>query len=174
MGLMDAFTADARVEMKVGDLYDVLRVAASNEKKVEYLINAIKCEVPYNYIREIMTGKKEETAAVDGICIKIPRDILDAAFGEAQAAAREMLKGLDLEKEGASVKVTTEITAGEDGESDAAAGEEKPLSDCAPENVSCEECPNKEICDGNAQDIAGMADEVTEESEGGENGKDTV
>jgi len=172
MGLIDAFAADERVELKVGDLYDILRVAASNEKKAEYLINAIKCEVPYNYIREIMTGEKEETKA-DAICIAIPRDIVDAAFEEAKKAAREAAAaaGLDLAAQGANVTVNAEINATHN----AVEG----LKDCADENVSCEECPKKEVRDAIAEDIAGMADESgqqgdpalpfdTEESEGGE------
>ncbi len=85
MGLIDVFTADTRVELKVGDLYDVLRVAASNKKNAEHLMNAVKCEVPYRYIREIMTGKKEEEKT-GALCIETSRDILDEVFKAAQSA----------------------------------------------------------------------------------------
>ncbi|MCM1218071.1 MAG: hypothetical protein NC548_26595 [Lachnospiraceae bacterium] len=60
MGLMDAFALDERVELKVGDLYKVLEAAAENHATAKHLLNAVNCEVPYNYIREVMTGKKEE------------------------------------------------------------------------------------------------------------------
>lgn len=87
MGLMDAFTADARVELKVGELYDVLRVAASHEKTARHLMNAVKCEVPYKYIREIMTGEKEvedeeETAE---LCKEVVEDIFRMADEEMEA-----------------------------------------------------------------------------------------
>lgn len=150
MGLMDAFSADARVEFKVGELYDILRVAASNEKTAQFLKNAIECEVPYNYIREVITGKKEEKKEFDGIRVEIPSSILNEITEEAKKAAREAAERVEL----------------------AAQGEPNPdegIKDCAPENVSCEECPNKEFCDERARDIAGMADEPSEEeSEGGE------
>lgn len=158
MGLMDAFTADAKVEFKVGDLYDILRVAASNEKTAQFLKNAIECEVPYNYIREVITGKKEEKKEFDGIRVEIPSDILDAAFEAAKEAAREAAAGLDLAAQGANVTVNTQINA--------APNTDEGIKDCAPENVSCEECPNKKICD---EDIEKIADEQSkEESEGGE------
>lgn len=150
MGLMDAFVADAKVEFKVGDLYDILRVAASNEKTAQFLKNAIECEVPYNYIREVITGKKEEKKEFDGIRVEIPSSILNEIAEEEKKAAREAAARVEL----------------------AAQGEPNPdegIKDCAPENISCEECPNKEFCDERARDIAGMADEPSEEeSEGGE------
>ena len=150
MGIIDAFAADARVEFKVGDLYDILRVAASNEKTAQFLKNAIECEVPYNYIREVITGKKEEKKEFDGIRVEIPSSILNEIAEEEKKAAREAATRVEL----------------------AAQGEPNPdegIKDCAPENVSCEECPNKEFCDERARDIAEMADEPSEEeSEGGE------
>lgn len=147
MGLMDAFTADERVELKVGELYDVLRVAASNEKTAQFLKNAVECEVPYRYIREVITGKKEEQ---NGIRVEIPRGILDKVVEEAKKAAG---------------KAATRVEFAEQG----AHNHDEGMKDCAPENVSCEECPNKEFCDECARDIAGMADEPSEEeSEGGE------
>lgn len=147
MGLMDAFTADARVEFKVGELYDILRVAANNEKTAAFLKNAVDCEVPYNYIREMITGKKEETKE-NSIHIEIPRGIIDVAIKEAKAA-RESMKIFER----------------------TAAGQKEPnegLKDCADENISCEECPKKDFCDAIAEDVAGMAEENGEESGDGE------
>lgn len=152
MGLMDAFTADARVEFKVGELYDILRVAASNEKTAAFLKNAVECEVPYNYIREMITGKKEEPKE-DTFRIEIPRGILEAQAIGAQV--REAMKDL---------KNMTEFER-------MAAGQKEPnegLKDCADENVSCEECPKKDFCDAIAEDVAGMAEENGEESGDGE------
>lgn len=144
MGIMDAFQADARVEFRAGDLYDILRVSANNEKTAQFLKNAVECEVPYNYIREVIFGKKEEKKELDGIRIEIPSSILNEITEEAKKAAREAAaQGKHNHDEG--------------------------IKDCAPEDVPCEECPNKEFCDERARDIAGMADEPSEEeSEGGE------
>lgn len=137
MGLMDAFTADERVELKVGELYDVLRVAASNEKTAQFLKNAVECEVPYRYIREVITGKKEEKKGFDGMRVEIPSSILDKVIEEAKKAAERV----EFAEQGAP-------------------NHDEGIKDCAPENVSCDEC---------ARDIAGMADEPSEEeSEGGE------
>lgn len=159
MGLMDAFTADAKVEFKAGELYDILRVAANNEKTAKFLTNAVECEVPYNYIREMITGKKEEPKE-NTFRIEIPRDILDAAFEEAKKEAEKVAAGLNLATQSVNVTIDAEIN-----------GEPNPdegLKDCAPENVTCEECPKKDFCDAIAEDIAGMAEETGEEREGGD------
>lgn len=139
MGLMDAFTADAKVEFKVGELYDILRVAASNEKTALFLKNAIECEVPYEYIREIMTGKKEEKEKTDGIRVEIPRDILDVAFEEAKKAAREVAAGLDLTEKGINVEINTQI--------DDTVKNDEVLKNWDPKKVSCGYCKNREICE---------------------------
>lgn len=155
MGLMDAFVADAKVEFKVGDLYDILRVAASNEKTAQFLKNAIECEVPYNYIREVITGKKEEKKEFDGIRVEIPSSILNEIAEEAKKAEREAAARVELAEQGKQ-------------------NPDEVLKDCAPENVPCEECPHKDFCENCAEDIAGLCaslvapDEPNEESEGGE------
>lgn len=159
MGLMDAFTTDAKAEFKVGELYDILRVAANNEKTAKFLMNAVECEVPYNYIREMITGKKEEPRE-NTFRIEIPRDILDAAFEEAKKEAEKVAAGLNLATQSVNVTIDAEIN----GEPNHDEG----LKDCADENVTCEECPQKEFCDAIAEDIAGMAEETGEESEGGD------
>lgn len=159
MGLIDTFAADAKVEFKVGELYDILRVAANNEKTAKFLTNAVECEVPYNYIREMITGKKEEPKE-NTFRIEIPRDILDVAFEEAKKTVREAAAGLNLAVQGANVTINAEIN-----------GEPNPnegLKDCAAENVTWEECPKKDFCDAIAEDIAGIAEETGDESEGGE------
>lgn len=158
MGLVDAFTADARVELKVGDLYDILRVSAGNEKTAEFLKNAIDCEVPYEYIREVMTGKRKEPKE-NCISVENPRDILDAAIDEAMTAARVAAAqaGVDLSGQGTDINVYTQIDAG--GQSDAGS-----LKDCAPESVSCGDCPKKELCDG-MEDIAETEEETWQQDE---------
>lgn len=56
MGLMDAFDRSARMELTYEQLYALTKEAA----KAELLMNAVNAEVPHSYIREVMTGKKEE------------------------------------------------------------------------------------------------------------------
>lgn len=56
MGIMDAFNAEDRTQIKVSSLYAMLKEGA----KAEYLLNAVKCEVPYQYIVQMATGKSGE------------------------------------------------------------------------------------------------------------------
>lgn len=56
MGIMDAFNAEDRTQIKVSSLYAMLKEGA----KAEYLLNAVKCEVPYQYIVQMATGKSSE------------------------------------------------------------------------------------------------------------------
>lgn len=58
MGLMDAITAEDRVQLKVSDLETLMKNAA----KADLIFNGIRAEVPHRYMREIVTGKKEEDA----------------------------------------------------------------------------------------------------------------
>lgn len=58
MGLMDAITAEDRVQLKVSDLETLMKNAA----KADLIFNGIKAEVPHRYMREIITGKKEADA----------------------------------------------------------------------------------------------------------------
>lgn len=56
MGIMDAFNAEDRTQIKVSSLYAMLKEGA----KAEYLLNSVKCEVPYQYILQMATGKSGE------------------------------------------------------------------------------------------------------------------
>lgn len=58
MGLMDAITAEDRVQLKVSDLETLMKNAA----KADLIFDGIRAEVPHRYMREIITGKKEEDA----------------------------------------------------------------------------------------------------------------
>lgn len=62
MGMMDAFTAEDRTQIKVSSLYSMLKAGA----KAELLINAVKCRVPYDYIMQMATGKSDELAEYKG------------------------------------------------------------------------------------------------------------
>lgn len=55
MGLLDGITAEDRVDVKFSDFYQLMRESA----KADLLCNAVKCDVPHQYIREMLTGKCE-------------------------------------------------------------------------------------------------------------------
>ena len=55
MGLADAFGIEDRVEVTFTDFYKIMREGA----KSELMANAVNCDVPHQYIREMMTGKRE-------------------------------------------------------------------------------------------------------------------
>lgn len=55
MGLLDGFTSDGTVNMKYTEFYKLMREAA----RAELMENAARCNVPHEYIREMLTGKME-------------------------------------------------------------------------------------------------------------------
>lgn len=56
MGIMDAFKPEDRTEITYSNFYSLIKQAA----QYEIVMNAVNCNVPHGYIRETMTGKKEE------------------------------------------------------------------------------------------------------------------
>lgn len=56
MGIMDAFKPEDRTEITYSNFYNLIKQAA----QYEIVMNAVNCDVPHGYIRETMTGKKEE------------------------------------------------------------------------------------------------------------------
>lgn len=56
MGLADAFGAEDRVQVKFSDFYELVRGCTQRDQ----MLNAINCNVPHRYIREMVTGKSEE------------------------------------------------------------------------------------------------------------------
>ena len=99
MGIMDAFNAEDRITVTVSKFGTLIKEAA----KTDILMNAVNCEVPYVYIREMMTGKKEEDPEeetpmdrlIDVIC-----DILDDAIMNGEEEDDESVCGDDDTEEG--------------------------------------------------------------------------
>ena len=56
MSLVDAFTKEDRTEVKFSQLFALVKQAA----QYEITMNAVNCDVPHRFIRETMTGKKED------------------------------------------------------------------------------------------------------------------
>lgn len=55
MGLADAFGKEDRVNVTFSDFYRLVKESS----KAELIINAVNCNVPHKYIREMATGKSE-------------------------------------------------------------------------------------------------------------------
>ena len=58
MGLCDAIGPEDRVSVKFSDFYTLVREAA----KAELVMNAVNCDVPHRYIREMVAGEGEQNA----------------------------------------------------------------------------------------------------------------
>ena len=56
MEIIDAFKPEDRTEITFSNFYNLIKQAA----QYEIVMNAVSCNVPHRYIREAMTGKKEE------------------------------------------------------------------------------------------------------------------
>lgn len=59
MGLSDVFSAEDRVDVKFSDFYNLVKGCTQRD----ILMNGIACDVPHRYLREMMSGKKEETSS---------------------------------------------------------------------------------------------------------------
>lgn len=57
MGIIDAFKPEDRTEITFSNFYNLIKQAA----QYEIVMNAVNCDIPHTYIRETMTGKKEDT-----------------------------------------------------------------------------------------------------------------
>lgn len=99
MGIMDTFNAEDRITVTVSKFGTLIKEAA----KTDILMNAVNCEVPYVYIREMMTGKKkedpEEETPMDRL-IDVICDILDDAIMNGEEEDDESVCGDDDTEEG--------------------------------------------------------------------------
>lgn len=62
MGLVDAFGKEDRVEVAFSDFYRLMKEST----KAEIVMNAVNCNVPHKYIREMVTGKSEAPGQIHG------------------------------------------------------------------------------------------------------------
>jgi hypothetical protein len=63
MGLADCFSAEDRVQVKFSTFYELVKGCTQRD----LLMNGINCNVPYRYLREVMTGKSEESVEVPAL-----------------------------------------------------------------------------------------------------------
>lgn len=69
MGLVDAFNAEDRIQVKFSDCYELVRGCTQRDQ----ILNAINCNVPHRYIREMVTGKSEEPEKKE-LLIGVPKE----------------------------------------------------------------------------------------------------
>lgn len=55
MGLVDAFSAEVKVDVKFSDFYNLVKGCTQRDM----LLNGVKCDVPHKFLREMMRGEKE-------------------------------------------------------------------------------------------------------------------
>ncbi len=135
MSLVDVFGKEDRTEVRFSEFFALVKQAA----QYETLMNAVNCDVPHRFIRETMTGKKEEVPEkkenILGV-VKVDFDaeefgkILQEATAEIEAKFGPTEDEAEQEQE-APVKEPPEITA----ESILAAAEETTLE--AAEETTC-------------------------------------
>ena len=119
MGIMDAFAAEDRVQVTASTYYKLMREVATSE----LLQNAVKCDVPHCYIREMITGEKEgailpEIAEIAEVPEKAPETAEETAKPKA-TIKRVPVEGRTISKtdwikrlagEGKTIKEICEIT----------------------------------------------------------------
>ena len=86
MGIMDAFNPEDRTEMKVSMLYQMLREVA----KCELLMNAVNCDVPHTYSREMATGEYETPDMVNREVSKTVKEWMDGVEEAARVRAENI------------------------------------------------------------------------------------
>lgn len=99
MGLLDGFNAEDRTEVKFSDFYMLMKEAA----KAELLMNGVKCNTPHAYMREMMTGKREDEAhAETQISVHIKPIIcgIDTGSGESESHLPRETPGQEPEEAG--------------------------------------------------------------------------
>ena len=114
MSLVDAFAKEDRTEVKFSQFFALVKQAA----QYETVMNAVNCDVPHRFIRETMTGKKEEVPeipekkeTVPGV-VKVDFDAeefrkilqeataeIEAKFGPAEDEAEQEQEATEQEQE---------------------------------------------------------------------------
>lgn len=114
MSLVDMFGKEDRTEVKFSQFFALVKQAA----QYETLMNAVNCDVPHRFIRETMTGKKEEVpeipekkeAVLDVVKVdfdaeefrKILQEVtaeIEAKFGPAEDEAEQEQEATEQEQE---------------------------------------------------------------------------
>lgn len=105
MGLVDALSAEDRVDVKFSDFFRMAKAVA----EVALLKNAIYAEVPYEEVRKMLTGKNSELEEFRqlGLTPDEWREV-DRLYTELCEEKAELLKKVELlklEKDGATQRL---------------------------------------------------------------------
>jgi hypothetical protein len=122
MSLVDVFGKEDRTEVKFSEFFALVKQAA----QYETLMNAVNCDVPHRFIRETMTGKKEEVpekketvlgvvkadfdAEEFGKILQEATAEIEAKFGPAEGEAEQEQEVAEQEQENTE-KEPPEVTA---------------------------------------------------------------
>ena len=88
--LVDLFRSETEFDVKASEMYGLMREAA----KAEFLLNAVKCDVPHTYARQIATGEKEDAPfIVTGIDLSAGKDWTPGQQDSVQEQAAENAAG---------------------------------------------------------------------------------
>jgi len=124
MGLTDLFSSEDRVEIKFSDFYSFMKEAT----KAELLMNGAKCDTPHAYIREMMTGKREEAAHADCDITQYIKPVfcgIDTGSGESETLAPRETSRQEPPDEWNGTQVEAgEATQEEVGQQEAAQGQD--------------------------------------------------
>ena len=104
--LVDLFRSETEFDVKASEMYGLMREAA----KAEFLLNAVKCDVPHTYARQIATGEKEDAPfIVAGIDLSSGKDWTpgqqDTAADETPEREPERAAGQDVRSGSGSVGI---------------------------------------------------------------------
>ena len=171
MSLVDAFAKEDRTEVKFSEFFALVKQAA----QYETLMNAVNCDVPHRFIRETMTGKKEEVPeipekkeAVLGV-VKVDFDAeefrkilqeataeIEAKFEPAEDEAEQEQAATEQEREAtAEIEAKFEPAEGEAEQEQAATEQEREATEQEQENTE------KEPSEVTAESILEAAEEAT-------------
>ena len=104
--LVDLFRSETEFDVKASEMYGLMREAT----KAEFLLNAVKCDVPHTYARQIATGEKEDAPfIVAGIDLSSGKDWTpgqqDTAADETPEQEPERAAGQDVRSGSGSVGI---------------------------------------------------------------------
>ena len=108
MSLVDAFGKEDRTEVKFSEFFALVKQAA----QYETLMNAVNCDVPHRFIRETMTGKKEEVPKKKENVLGVVKVDFDAEeFGKILQEATEQEQEATEQEQENTEKEPPEVTA---------------------------------------------------------------
>lgn len=92
MGIMDAFSKEDRVDVTFSTFYEMVKGCTERDM----LKNAVKCDMPYRFIREMISGEKEEPEKE--LIVSLPIDKVEPVVLERRSSGSIMPQELAVER----------------------------------------------------------------------------